>query len=119
MQKDYIYIKLCCGINVLNAKLILKDTCNKVVFESFLKEIGKIKIPICDRKVYKLIIISKSNKFIVPLIAKKNETYCINIGSNNPNSKKHLITIRLMDANYPNIRIKGGKMLIWQDIQSQ
>ena len=119
MQKDYIYIKLCDGINIPKAKLILKNKCNIVVFESSLEEIGKIRIPICDREVYKLIIISKTNKFIVPLIAKKNETYCINIGSNNPNSKKHLITIRLMDANYPNIRIKGGEIIIWQDIQSQ
>ena len=119
MQKDYIYINLCGSINMPNSKLLLKDKCNKVVSEFFLEKIGKIRIPICDRKVYKLIIISKSNKFIVPLIAKKNETYCINIGSNNPNSKKHLITIRLMDANYPNIRIKGGEMIIWQDIQSQ
>ena len=119
MQKDYIYIKLCDGINIPNAKLILKNKYNKVVFESFLEGNGKIRIPIYDREVYKLIVVSKSNKFIVPLIAKKNENYCINIGSNNPNSKKNLITIRLMDANYPNIRIKGGKMIIWQDIQSQ
>lgn len=119
MQKDYIYIKLCDGISIPKTKLILKDKCNKVVFESFSEEISKIRIPICDREVYKLIITSKTNKFIVPLIAKKNETYCINIGSNNPNSKKHLITIRLMDANYPNIRIKGGEIIIWQDIQSQ
>ena len=119
MKKDFIYIRICDGMNLSKTKIILKDKCNKVVFESFSEEIGKIRIPICDREVYKLIIISKANKFIVPLIAKKNETYCINIGSNNPNSKKHLITIWLMDANYPNIRIKGGEIIIWQDIQSQ
>ena len=119
MKRDFIYIRICDGMNLGRTKIILKDKCNKVVFESFSEEIGKIRIPICDREVYKLIIISKANKFIVPLIAKKNENYCINIGSNNPNSKKNLITIRLMDANYPNIRIKGGEMIIWQDIQSQ
>ena len=79
----------------------------------------KIKIPICNHEVYKLIVISKVNKCVVPLIAKKNETYFINIAGNNLNDRKQLITIRLMDANYPNIRIKGGKMIIWQDIQSQ
>ena len=49
MQKDYIYIKLCDGINIPNAKLILKDKCNKVVFESFSEEIGKIRIFVIEK----------------------------------------------------------------------
>lgn len=120
MQKDHIYIKICANINMQNIKFVLKNKYNKVVFETFVKDcFDKIKIPICNHEVYKLIIISKVNKCVVPLIAKKNETYFINIAGNNLNDRKQLITIRLMDANYPNIRIKGGKMIIWQDIQSQ
>ena len=119
MEKNYIYIKLCNGINIPSIKLILKNKCNKIVFECFSNKFGKVKIPVYDKEVYRLIIISKTKKITIPLIAKKNETYCINISNNNLNNRKHFITIKLMDANYPNIRIKGGKMIIWQDIQSQ
>ena len=35
------------------------------------------------------------------------------------NKEKRIITILLNDANYPNIKIKGGKMILWQDIQFQ
>ena len=55
----------------------------------------------------------------IPIIAKKDEVYCINISNNNQNQDKHLITIKLMDKYNPNIKIKGGKRIIGQDIQSQ
>ena len=53
----------------------------------------------------------------VPLIARKNNLYCINIGGHK--RKEQLVTIILMDKNYPNIKIEGGKTILWQDIQSQ
>ena len=37
----------------------------------------------------------------------------------NNKERKHLVTIMLMDKNYPNIKIEGGKMILWQDIQFQ
>lgn len=117
MQNEYIYIKLC-GINIPHGKLILKNKCNKTVFSCYIKNTNIIKLPICNLKVYKLIIITDINDYIIPLIARKNKTYYINI-NNNRSVKKRFITIRLMDKNYPNLRIKGGEMIIWQDIQFQ
>ena len=122
MTHDYIYIKLYSNVNInlsdLKVKLINK--CNKIVFSGKTDCFGKIKIPICANEVYKLIVYYNLSIFKIPLIAKKNEVYCINISNNNnQNKEKHLITIRLMDKYNPNIKIKGGKMIIWQDIQSQ
>ena len=120
MKKDYIYIKLCGNESIKsnNIKVKLKDKCNKIVFEGMTDNFGKIKIPICDNEVYKLIVYYNLAISKIPLIAKKDEVYCINI-NNNQNKGKHLITIRLMDKYNPNIKIKGGEMIIWQDIQSQ
>ncbi len=121
MTNDYIYIKLCNNVNInssnLNVKLINK--CNKIVFSGKTDRFGKIKMPICDNEVYKLIVYYNLAIFKIPLIAKKDKLYCINIGNNNENNEKHLITIRLIDKYNPNIIIKGGEMIIWQDIQSQ
>ncbi len=118
MNKDCIYIRLCSNNNIVlsNLKIILKDTCNKIVYEGITDRFGNIELPICDNEVYKIIIYSNLSIILVPIIAKKNRTYCINI---NNNIKKHLITILLTDKNYPNLRIKGGKIILWQDIQFQ
>ena len=107
MKNDYIYIKLYNNEDMsLNVKL--KDKCNKVVFEGKTDNLGRIKIPICNNELYNLTVIK------VSLIAKKNRVYHINI-NNKSNGK--LITILLMDKNYPNIKIEGGKMTLWQDRQ--
>ena len=121
MKNDYIYIKLCGNESIKsnNIKVKLKDKCNKIVFSGKTDRFGKIKMPICDNEVYKLIVYYNLAIFKIPLIAKKDKLYCINISNNNENNKKHLITIRLIDKYNPNIIIKGGKMIIWQDIQSQ
>lgn len=118
MTKDYIYIKLCSNesINSNNIKVKLKDKCNKIVFDGMTDNFGKIKIPIYENEVYKLMIYSNL-VIIVPLIAKSNKTYCINIGNNK--RKEHLITVLLKDKNYPNMKIEGGKIMLWQNIQSQ
>lgn len=113
MKNDYIYIKLYNDKEVkLNVKL--KDKCNKVVFEGKTDNLGRIKIPICNNEPYNLIIYSNLTVIKVSLIAKKNRVYHINI-NNKSNGK--LITILLMDKNYPNIKIEGGKMTLWQDRQ--
>ncbi len=121
MKKDYIYIKLCsnANINPSNLRVKLMNKCNKVVYDEKTDCFGKIKIPICNNEVYKLIIYYNLSILKIPIIAKKDEAYCINISNNNQNQDKHLITIKLMDKYNPNIKIKGGKMIIWQDIQSQ
>lgn len=117
MNKDCIYIRLCSNNNIVlsNLKVILKDICNKIVYEGITDRFGNIELPICDNEVYKIIIYSNFSIILVPIIAKKNRTYCINITNNN--IKKHLITILLTDKNYPNLRIKGGKIILCQDIQ--
>ena len=43
----------------------------------------------------------------------------ISVNIDNNKERKHLVTIMLMDKNYPNIKIEGGKMILWQDIQFQ
>ena len=120
MKTDYIYIKLCSNesMNLSNLKIKLKDKCNKIVFDGITDCFGKIKIPICgDNGVYNLIIYSNLSMIRIPLIAKKDKIYCIDISSNKV--KKQFVTIMLIDKYNPSIKIEGGKMLLWQDTQSK
>ncbi len=123
MTNDYIYIKLCSNVNLnsSNLKVKLINKCDKIVFSGKTDCFRKIKVPICNNEVYRLIVYYNLSIFKIPLIAKKDEVYCIDISNNNNNQNKmkHLITIRIMDKYNPNIKIKGGEMIIWQDIQSQ
>ncbi len=116
MTSDYIYIKICSNENS-NLRVKLKDKCNKSVFEGITDNFGRVKIPICNNEVYKLIVYSNLSIMKIPLIARKNKFYFINIG--NYKRKDHLVTVLLTDKYYPNIKIEGGKMILWQDIQSQ
>ena len=119
MTSDYIYIKLCSSESMClsNLKIKLEDKCNEIVFDGITDNFGKVKIPVCSNEVYKLFVYSNLVIIIVPLIAKNNKTYCINISSNK--RKKHLVTVLLKDKYYPNIKIERGKMILWQDIQFQ
>ena len=119
MINDYICIKLCSNesIRLSNLNVKLKDKCDKTVFDGITDTFGKVKIPICNNEVYKLVIYSNLSIVKIPLIAKKDKIYCINISNNK--RKEHLITVLLKDEHYPNIKIEGGKMILWQDIQSQ
>ena len=83
MKKDYIYINLYSDKNVSqnSLKIMLKDNCNKIVFKGITNNLGKIKIPICDNELYNLIIYSNII-IIVPLIARKDKIYCVNIDNN-------------------------------------
>ena len=119
MKKDYIYIRLYGNLSISssNLKVKLVNKCNEIVFDGTTNFFGKVKIPVCDNNVYKLIIYSNLLIMTIPLIAKTNEVYCINIGSNKV--KKHLVTVTLMDKYNPNIKIEGGKMILWQDTQYQ
>ena len=121
MTNNYIYIKFFSNENIslsmLEVKLINKY--NKVIFTGKTDYFGKIKIPACDNEIYKLVIFSNSLIKKVPLIARKTEFYGINISNISPNNKKNPVTIVLMDKYNPNIKIERGKMIIWQDIQSQ
>ena len=117
MKKDFIYIRICNGINLGRTKIILKNKCNKIVYEEIIDNLNNIKIPICHNDIYKLFIISGLKIIVIPLIAKRDEIYCINI--NNNLNKNHLITVLLEDANNTNIKIKRGEILLWEDIQSQ
>ena len=117
MKKDFIYIRICDGMNLGRTKLILKDKCNKIVYEEIIVNLNNIKIPIYNNDIYKLFIISGLKIIVIPLIAKRDEIYCINI--NNNFNKNHLITVLLEDANNSNIKIKRGEILLWEDTLSQ
>ncbi len=119
MTSDYIYIKLCSNESMClgNLKIKLKDKCNEIVFDGITDNFGKVKIPVCNNEVYKLVIYSNLSIVKIPLIARKDKIYCINISNNK--RKEHLVTVLLKDEHYPNIKIEGGKMILWQDIQSQ
>lgn len=119
MKKDFIYIRICNGINLGRTKLILKDKCNKIVYEEIIVNLNNVKIPIYNNDVYKLFIISGLKIIVIPLIAKRDEIYCININNNNNFNKNHLITVLLEDANNSNIKIKRGEILLWEDTLSQ
>ena len=117
MKKDFIYIRICNGINLGRTEIILKNKCNKIVYEEIIDNLNNIKIPVYNNDVYKLFVISGLKIIVIPLIAKRDEIYCINI--NNNFNKNHLITVLLEDANNANIKIKRGEILLWEDIQSQ
>ena len=119
MRNDYLYIRLYSNENMglSNLKIRLKNKCNKIIFAGLTDKFRKVKIPLCDNEVYKLLVYTNLSIVQVPLIARKNNLYCINIGDQK--RKEQLVTIILMDKNYPNIKIEGGKMILWQDIQSQ
>ena len=117
MKKDFIYIRICDGMNLSKTKIILKDKCNKIVYEEIIVNFNNIKIPIYNNDIYKLFIISGLKIIVIPLIAKRDEIYCINI--NNNFNKNHLITVLLEDANNSNIKIKRGEILLWEDTLSQ
>ena len=87
MKKDFIYIRICDGMNLGRTKLILKDKFNKIVYEEIIVNLNNIKIPIYNNDVYKLFIISGLKIIVIPLIAKRDEIYCININNNNFNKK--------------------------------
>ena len=82
MKKDFIYIRICDGMNLSKTKIILKDKCNKIVYEEIIVNLNNIKIPICHNDIYKLFIISGLKIIVIPLIAKRDEIYCININNN-------------------------------------
>lgn len=104
-----------CLLGCGKTHIILKSKKNKV-FEGFTDNYGKIKIPIINNNIYKLIIKIKNKILIVPIFAKKNNKYCIPV---NINQKQNEITIYLKDYNYPEILIKKGEIHLWgEDIPS-
>ncbi len=64
MKKDYIYIKICNDMNLCGIKVILKDKCNKIVFNGITDKFGKVKIPICNNEVYKCISQVKVDNYL-------------------------------------------------------
>ena len=121
MTKDCIYIKIYnnLGIKTNNLKVKLIDKYNKIAFKGITDNFGRVKIPICDNDIYRLIIYSNLSILKIPLIAKKNKVYCINIINNIANNRKYLVTFMLIDKYNPNIKIEGGNMILWQGTQFQ
>lgn len=117
-MKDYIYIKIKFNnyLGCYRSKIIIKDRCNKTVFKGITDNYGNIEIPVCDNEIYQVYILSNIKTLIIPLLAIKNKTYQIDINNKIDN---HPITLLLIDTNYPNIKIEGGKIVLWQGIQFQ
>ena len=44
MKKDFIYIRICDGMNLGKTKIILNDKCNKIVYEETIVNLNNIKI---------------------------------------------------------------------------
>ena len=42
MKKDFIYIRICDGMNLSKTKIILKDKCNKIVYEEIIVNLNNI-----------------------------------------------------------------------------
>lgn len=100
-----------CLIGCSKTHIILKDKKNKI-FEGYTDNYGKIKIPIINNKVYKLIIKTQNKILIIPILAKTNHKYCIPV---NINQKQNEITIYLKDYNYPEILITKGEVNLWDE----
>jgi len=43
MKKDFIYIRICDGMNLGKTKIILNDKCNKIVYEETIVNLNNIK----------------------------------------------------------------------------
>ena len=63
MKKDFIYIRICDGMNLSKTKIILKDKCNKIVYEEIIVNLNNIKIPIYNNDIYKLFIVIFAKHF--------------------------------------------------------
>ena len=107
MTNDHINKKLSSNksIRLSNLKIKLEDKCNEIVFDGITDRFGKVKISICNNEVYKLVIYSNLSIIKIPLIARKNKLYCINISDNK--RKEHFVTFLLKDKYYPNIKIEN------------
>lgn len=108
IMENYINVKI---IGYGKTFIILKEK-NKKIFEGYTNNYGKIKIPIINNNIYKLIIKMKNNILIVPIYAKKGYKYCIPI---NVYKKENDITVYLKDYNYPEILITKGEVNLWDE----
>ena len=42
MEKDFIYIRICDGMNLGKTKIILNDKCNKILYEETIVNLNNI-----------------------------------------------------------------------------
>ncbi len=116
MNNEHVYIKLVSNEGLCNNKVdvVLKDNCNNIIFRKVVSIYEKIKLPVFNRKVYKLLICSGNGLIQIPLYALNNQTYYICIDRKNFNNLKHRISVLLFDSSYPEIKIREGEMILWQ-----
>jgi hypothetical protein len=115
-MEGFIYIKVC-DVGFYGTRVVLMNECNEVVFRGIIDAFGVVKVPVCDKGVYSLFIYSGLRMIAVPLIARVGMVYCVNVGVDV--DRNHLITVMLVDANSPDVKIKRGEIVLWQDIQFQ
>ena len=111
MDNGYIYLKIngCMG----DFRLILKDDCG-TVFDEVCNGYDVVKAPILNKRSYMLFVCSSLGIFGVPLYAIRNRLYCISVDNRNVVKKNR--NILLKDYNYPEIKIKEGEIVLWQNI---
>ncbi len=110
MNKGFININLssnCLG----NTTVCLRNKCNKVVYKDKVN-LGKVKLPICNKNIYKLEVCSLGRRITIPIYAVKGKSYNINLDTIENKSKLKKILIK--DSNYNLVNIKEGEITIWQ-----
>ena len=90
--------------------IIIKNMLNEVIYKNKFNCLDKVSIPLTKCCAYKVCVIHNANVLgMFSIYARENELYNVNLTSN-----KHIVSICLMDANYPNLKIMGGEINLCQ-----
>lgn len=90
--------------------ILIKNIHNKVVYENKFNCLDEFSVFLTEGLAYKVYVIYNANILgAFSIYARNNESYNINLLPN-----KHFISIWLMDANYPNLKIMGGEVNLCQ-----
>ena len=86
--------------------IIIKNMHNEVIYKNKFNCLDKISVFLTKCCAYKVYVIHSANVLGVFFIyARENELYNVNLTSN-----KHIVSICLMDANYPNLKITESEI---------
>ena len=86
--------------------IIIKNMHNEVIYKNKFNCLDKISVSLTKCCAYKVYVIHSANVLGVFFIyARENELYNVNLTSN-----KHIVSICLMDANYPNLKITESEI---------
>lgn len=118
MKKDFIYIRICDGMNLGKTKIILNDKCNKIVSEEVITDTdGNAKfsnIPFATSGnitiYYKQITSDGGHTFddTVKSIVMNEQNKIVEI----TNPEAPLRNFTLTDASFPNVVISDGQIIL-------